>query len=395
MDRIDRIFLQLVALGLGNEVPLDFDPGSRDRQSGPATPDRPAGLKDIDWQAVIDRAGSHGLDAVAWDGLQALYERQPWLTEALDESLGDVKYDWFGLTLQAEQDYEAYRRTLRDLAAFYNEEGFPVLILKGYGLSLDYPIPRHRPTGDVDIYLFGRWKEADRALKQRKGIQADNSHHHHSVFRFEGRHVENHFDLLNVHARPSNRRMEPILKELAGKDTRECELDDARILLPGPDFNALFLLRHSAGHFASIDIHLRHVLDWLLFVRRHHAEVDWKALYAILRRENMERFAHSLNAIGVRYLGFDPALFPTIERDGAPVPALENDDALVDRILEEILHPAFTDKEDGTFAHSIRVKTARWWTNRWKNSLVFADSLPTAFLHSLFAKFLKPKSFIH
>jgi hypothetical protein len=413
MDRIDHIFLQLVALGLGNEVPFDPDLAGRDPQ---------AGLKGIDWQAVIDRAGSHGLDAVAWDGLKALYEKQPWLTEALDESLGEIKYDWLALTLQVEQDYDAYERTLGELAAFYNEEGFPVMILKGYGLSLDYPVPRHRPTGDIDIYLFGRWKEADRALRQRKGILADNSHHHHSVFRFGGRHVENHYDLINVHSRPSNRRLEPILKAWAGKDTREWELERgsqapaaetssapaapetpvgevpaARILLPGPDFNALFLLRHSASHFASVNIRLRHVLDWLLFVRAHGAEVDWDALYAILRRENMDRYANSLNAIGVRYLGFDPAIFPAVKSGQAsePAPALESDTALVDRILEEILHPAFTDKEDGTLAHSLRVKTARWWANRWKYRLVFADSLPAAFLHSLFAKFLKPKSFVH
>ncbi len=379
MDRIDHIFLQLVALGLGNEVPFDPD------------------LKGIDWQAVIDRAGSHGLDAVAWDGLQALYEKQPWLAEALDESLGEIKYDWLALTLQAEQDYDAYERTLGELAAFYNEEGFPVMILKGYGLSLDYPVPRHRPTGDIDIYLFGRWKEADRMLSHRTGIRIDTSKHHHSTFSFGGRLVENHFDLLNIYARPSNRRLEPLLKELAARAPAEWKISAARILLPGADFNALFLLRHAAGHFASVDISLRHVLDWLLFVRAHGAEVDWDALYAILRRENMDRYANSLNAIGVRYLGFDPAIFPAVKSGQAsePAPAFETDNALVDRILEEILHPAYTDKEDGTLAHSLRVKTARWWSNRWKYRLVFADSLPAAFLHSLFAKFLKPKSFVH
>ncbi|MBO4767540.1 MAG: nucleotidyltransferase family protein, partial [Lachnospiraceae bacterium] len=353
-------------LGLGNEVECPLPP-------------------DLDWQAVIDRAGKIGLDAVAWDGLQALYELRPGMAEALDESLGEIKYDWFGYVLQAEQDYDAYRRTLRDLASFYNGAGMPVMVLKGYGLSLHYPVPRHRPTGDIDIYLFGRWKEADRLLEAQLGIKADNSHHHHSTFQFDGRLVENHYDLINIHSRPSNRRLEPLLKELAGRSPVECEVDDARILLPCADFNALFLLRHAAGHFASVDINLRHVLDWLLFIRAHGSEVDWPWIYGVLERENMVHFANSLNAIGVRYLGFEPSLFPAVETDGA----------LVDRVFGEILHPAFTDKEDGTLAHSLWVKPARWWSNRWKYRLVFADSLPAAFLHSLFAKFLKPKSFVH
>ena len=398
MDRIDHIFIQLVALGLGNEVPFDAD------------------LKGIDWQAVVARAGRCGLDAVAFDGLSALYQLRPDLTDALDTALGGLKFDWLSLSLQAEQDYDAYERTLGRLVTLYNEAGFPVMVLKGYGLSLNYPVPRHRPTGDIDIYLFGRWKEADRMLSHRTGIRIDTSKHHHSTFSFGGRLVENHFDLLNIYARPSNRRLEPLLKELAARAPAEwviggtgastgagASVSDgagvsdgaarghgdgapaARILLPCADFNALFLLRHAAGHFASVDISLRHVLDWLLFVRAHGAEVDWPWLYGVLERENTARFANSLNAIGVRYLGFDPSLFP----------AVENDSELVDRILGEILHPAYTDKEDGTLWKSLRVKPARWWANRWKYRLVFADSLPAAFLHSLFAKFLKPGTFVH
>ena len=419
----DDIFLRLVALGLGNEVgfplPVVVAAAEGNSDGRATTDDRPGAT--FDWQAVIDQAMACGLDAVAWDGLQALYEQQPALHDrqpeeandrqqqpapatapddsqpaqhdpqqplaaTLDASLGETKFDWFGLVLQAEQDYDAYCRTLRDLAAFYNGAGLPVMVLKGYGLSLNYPVPRHRPTGDIDIYFFGRWKEADRLLEAQLGIRADSTRqHHHSVFSYGGRSVENHYDLINVHSRPSNRRLEPLLKELAGRSPRECEIDGARILLPCADFNALFLLRHAAGHFASVDINLRHVLDWLLFVRAHGSEVDWVWLYGVLERENMARFANSLNAIGVRYLGFEPSLFPAVEQD----------QALVDRILGEILHPAYQDKEDGTVFHSLWVKLSRWWTNRWKYRLCYADSLAASFLHSLFAKVLKPRTFIH
>lgn len=199
MSLTEDIVLQLVSLGLGH--PVEWD-----------TP-----LSGIDWKAVIDLAMSHGLDVVAWDGLQALYELRPELAGELDASLGETKYDWFSFTLQAEQDYEAYRRTLRDLVAFYNAEGIPVLLLKGYGLSLNYPVPVHRPTGDIDIYLFGEWERADRALASKTGVRIDNSHHHHSVFNFGGRSMENHYDLLNIYAHRSSRRLEPLLKELANK----------------------------------------------------------------------------------------------------------------------------------------------------------------------------------
>lgn len=367
MDRTTAILLRLLALGLGNNVEFDIP------------------LEGVDWKAVIDRGSECGLDAIAFDGISALYKRRPEIAEALDESLGDTKFDWMSFTLQAEMDYDSYRSTLQDLAAFYNAERLPVMVLKGYGLSLNYPVPQHRPTGDIDIYLFGHWKEADLLIEKQKGIRINNNHHIHSVFRFNGRKVENHYDLINTYTRPSNRRLEPLLKQLATQNYSELDLGESRIILPGADFNALFLLRHAALHFAAIDICLRQVLDWLLFVRQHGAEVDWKWLYGILERENMVHFTNSLNAIGMRYLGFAPELFPGIEQD----------QALVDRVFGEILHPAFQDKEDGTLLNSLWVKLTRWWSNRWKYRLCFSDSLTAAFFHSLFAKFLKPGSFVH
>lgn len=367
MNLTDNVIIQLLAIGLDHEVAFDFSP------------------EEVNWSKVIKIAMEHGVDAVTFDGVQALYERRPDLVAALDTSLGNQKYEWVSFALQVEQDYIAYRSTLRDLVSFYNGERIPVLLLKGYGLSLNYPMPQHRPCGDIDIYLFGDWDRADRAISERFGVQIDTSHHHHTVFNFEGRSVENHYDILNIYAHRSSRRLESILKAKAQEGVTEHTIDGSRVLFPGADFNALFLLRHSASHFASVDMNLRQLLDWLLFVERHHDEIDWSWLYGVLRRENMVRYANSLNAIGVEYLGFNRTLFPEVEKD----------EALVQRILNEIMHPSFQHKEDGTLLNSLRIKAARWWQNRWKHRLCYGDSLCSSFFNSLYAKILKPSHFIH
>ena len=66
------------------------------------------------------------------------------------------------------------------------------MVLKGYGLSLDWPIPNHRVVGDLDIYNFGKWKEADSFIAEQLGIKIDDGHEHHAVFNFNGVAVENH-----------------------------------------------------------------------------------------------------------------------------------------------------------------------------------------------------------
>ena len=70
-------------------------------------------------------------------------------------------------------------------------------------------------------------------------IKIDNSHHHHTVFHFEGQLFENHYDFVNVHAHPSSKVVEARLKELAYQGDEAVEIDGAEINLPSPDFNAL------------------------------------------------------------------------------------------------------------------------------------------------------------
>ena len=87
-----------------------------------------------------------------------------------------------------------------------------MMVLKGYGLSLNYPIPSHRPCGDVDIWNFGEYRRADKVLHDKLGITVDNSHHHHTTFTFQDQFFENHYDFINVHSHPSSKVVEAKLK---------------------------------------------------------------------------------------------------------------------------------------------------------------------------------------
>ena len=87
-----------------------------------------------------------------------------------------------------------------------------MMVLKGYACSIDWPKPEHRPCGDIDIWLFGKQKEADALLVKDKGVIVDTSHHHHTVFDWGGFMVENHFDFINVHHHKSNAAFESLFK---------------------------------------------------------------------------------------------------------------------------------------------------------------------------------------
>lgn len=112
----------------------------------------------------------------------------------------DFLLEWIGEVLQSyEYQYEQYCKAIARLAGFYNSHGYKMMILKGYACSLDWPKSSHRPCGDIDIWLFGKQKEADEALKSFRildsstseaakpsaGFKIDSSHHHHTVFEWD------------------------------------------------------------------------------------------------------------------------------------------------------------------------------------------------------------------
>ncbi len=201
------------------------------------------------------------------------------------------------------------------------------MVLKGYACSLDWPKPNHRPCGDIDIWQFGHWKEADAALAKEKGIKIDHSHHHHTVFFWGDFMVENHYDFVNVHHSKSNAKLERMFKELGDDDSQFVEINGQKVYLPSSNLHALFLLRHAMIEFAATGINLRQLLDWVFFAQKHKTEIDWNWLEDILEQFGMKRLYDVFNAICVGDLGFDVTIFPRAQFD--PI--------LKDKVLSELL----------------------------------------------------------
>ena len=341
---------------------------------------------DIDWKEVIGLSFEQGVAAIAVDGIGKATKTKT--TEALDAldslELEDLKYEWFGEVFSCEEDYKVYLSKLQELMGFYRSEGIRAIVLKGYGLGLNYPIPAHRPVGDVDVYLSA-WKRGDEIIRKR-GIAIDNSHHHHSVFGWKGLTVENHYDFVNVHSHRSSADVERKLKSLASVGRTVDGID-----LPSADFNALFVIRHIAAHFAAEGMNLRQLLDWALFVWSASAEVDWKAAWECYRRWNMHRFVLCIEEIAVRWLGFERGIF------GIPEEFADfgtSDAALVDRVLEEILHPTRVEGGRGCLPVYVWCRFRQWWLSRWKHRIVYSDSLVSTFLWQVRSHLMKPATLI-
>ncbi len=368
-----NLLLRLVRLGMGMEKADGSDSAGFDSLL-------PADRLSEVWQEAFAEGARQGVAAIMMDGLQRLLDSGTLQSEL--QPPREVKMKWAAHTVAVERRYRHHETVIAKLAGFYATHDVRMMLLKGYGLSLLYPVPSHRPCGDIDIWLHGDQQRADSLLSREMGIKIDEGHHHHTVFHVDGAMVENHYDFLNIHAHLSSRQLERELKRLAASGGETVMVGGSEVILAPADFNALFLLRHAGAHFAAEEIKLRHVLDWVVFLNRYSKEVDWDSFLQTVRRQNMHRLLHCLNGICIEHFGVPASVFPPFERDRD----------LEERVLQDILHPQYPDKSAlrGNLFRSFCFRLRRWWGNRWKHRMVYREGLFLTFLVQIRSHLMKP-----
>lgn len=359
---MEKVLLQLVRLGIGHSAANTSEP-----------------IDLIKIKAVAER---QGLSAVVLDGLERLRKMQP---DVIGSGLQNkiMLAQWIGEVHQNfELRYKSYKQAIGELAAFYNQHGYKMMILKGYACSLDWPRPEHRPCGDIDIWQFGQYKEADGILSKEKGIEIDNSHHHHTIFNWGGFMIENHYDFINVHHHKSHLEFEKILKELGKDDTHYVEVKNEKVYLPSPNLHALFTIKHLTLHFTTVEFSLRQLLDWGFFVEKHGKDVDWEWLHKVLEDNGMKTIYGIFNAICVEDLGFNATLFSYVQYN----PGLKQ------RVLDDVFDIVYGSEFPKRLLPRMMFRLQHWRANGWKHKLCYEESMWSSFWSGIWAHLLKPSS---
>lgn len=105
--------------------------------------------------------------------------------------------------------------------------------------------------------------------------------------------------------------------------------------MPLADLNVIFLIRHLGQHFAGAEATLRQVLDWGFFMRAEWKNVHWNEIIPFLKKMGIYDFFCCINSVCVEYLGFKFYECSNVS----------DNNALVKRVLEDILSPEFSDEK--------------------------------------------------
>ena len=349
---MDKLFFELIQIALSVRTCLSRQPSAGE------------------WDELYKIAKKQSLVGVCFAAVQKLVDSEKKDYCGMKELL---YFTWLGMAAKIQQKWEQHEAFIGRLAGFYKKQGIDMMLLKGYGLSLNYPEAKLRNPGDVDVYLFGDWKKADDAVRKELGVEVRNDSEHHTKFEIDDISVENHYDFVNTRIRRSSQKLERVFKELAQDKTNMIHVRGQKVILPSDKLNAIFLLRHCAGHFASEGITMRNVLDWGLFVQSAK-ELDWEWLWQLAKEYNMHRFLACLNMICIEDLGLEGLGFKVyglwIDSDKFK--------RLKARVLEEIMQG--TDLVPNASAWQ---RTKRWWQHRWKHEICYSDSMLSSFVYSV------------
>lgn len=250
------------------------------------------------WDKEPDVSFFEGLDASEWMVIwEAVHDQAVTgicyvAVERLPKAFRPPRQLFFSWMAEA-QAIQGYNQKIRsvwtEVNASLEQAGVYPIVMKGIGIALLYPQPLLRMTGDLDLYIPDSYDKALKCLKQWGEIKFDPEH---DLIYIQDILVELHYSHSSSQSSLQNRKSILIKRE------------GILYRIPGVEENAIMLLKHAAKHLFNGGIGLRHLCDWVLFIKQY-PDLNYVYITKELRKDGMERFARVFTVLGLEYIGAD------------------------------------------------------------------------------------------
>ena len=253
------------------------------------------GLSPEAWASLYDTSGQQGVRAIVYDGVMALPDSERPPQELLQK--------WARKARKAEKQAAIQLKLGSELSLLYKNNGIRTYLLKGAVIAECYPVPLHRRSNDMDIFLLPEsaegdaWEQGNR-LAEEAGFEVDRGFYKHSLIVLPELDLENHRFLVPIRESRQLKEMEKLLQKLLREDRGEDIINGTDLCRPPVMVSALFLIEHSYSHFLHEGLTWRYVLDWQMFSRKYKAEIDWPALERYIDEFGLRLFYNSYMRLG-------------------------------------------------------------------------------------------------
>lgn len=248
-----------------------------------------------------------------------------------------ITLKWLSNAISIEQLMKKKEAVAVEFAEKLSERGIQTVVLKGLAYASYYPNPYHRESGDLDCYLMGKKEEGDKITVEIGGKMEEAGYKHSHLY-YKGLTIENHNYLTSFDNTKLGVKTEQLLQKLINIGCRH--IGKTKLQNPSANFNALFLIKHAQRHFIKEGICVRHLLDWVFFLKSESQNVNWDEVIPMMRECKILEFAKVMTRLCIERLGL------TIDIEGLTDPMKISDAVLADILggQPNLFHENFVQK---------------------------------------------------
>ena len=210
--------------------------------------------QDTDWQMALDFATEQGVLGICFEGVEKLPANQRPGLELLAQ--------WLGLTELQSTQYEQNWAVARKLDKLWATEGVQALVIKGRSIAQYYPVPSHRYSCDLDVFIRQGWEQACKMLED-KGVQLEYEVYKEAEFKLNGVYVECHRCITPIRGNKLLQKVERYLYSLLDCEPKKC-FEGTSLLCPPLDFILILYVEHALGDLQQGSLQLKHIVDWIV-----------------------------------------------------------------------------------------------------------------------------------
>ena len=239
--------------------------------------------KDADWESVLELASEQGVQGICLEAIEHL-------------PVGTIPQllllQWIGLSEMQSQQFEQTWRVACKLDKLWAAEGIQATVLKGRSIAKYYPVPSHRYSCDLDVFIGSEWGRACELL-EGQGIRLEHEVYKEVEFTLDNVYVECHRYITPVRGNKHLKEFERYLRSLLDGEPKEC-FEGTTLVCPPLMFTVMLYVEHALGDLLHGHLTLKHIVDWVVLRRQ---SVDWDAFQARCKAFKFDKFLPLIDAL--------------------------------------------------------------------------------------------------
>ncbi len=213
--------------------------------------------RDTDWTGILELASSQGLLGVCLEAVESLPAK------TIPQQ---VLLQWIGHSEIQRNQYEQAWNVASKLDKLWAADGIHATVLKGRAIAKFYPVPCHRYSCDLDVFIGKEWGRACELL-EGKGIRLVHEVYKEVEFTLDNVYVECHRYITPLRGNKHLKAFERYLRSLLDREPKTY-FDGTTLVCPPLMFTVMLYVEHALGDYLHGHLSLKHIVDWVMLRRQ-------------------------------------------------------------------------------------------------------------------------------